>query len=415
MSSDEPPTTKGGGRRRVRGTGPRHAPARPRGVDAAGDRRRGRRHCRRAGPAVRLEARDVAGARPPRVCYRRHRSGAACPANDITTGIAAGRHGGLRAARRLAARRSSKSCVSAQRPRRSDPASSSAADVASRARALREARRRRGRRWQSPRGYRRRCAGPGDRDHAWRVVPGVDVVPGRLRGGLAAQGPRRDDPALSEPQRTRETEMKRPLCVIGAADHAAWAYMLCVAAQGDVPAVVERRRVTLIDAGLPTMPYHHESLGLPEDKANALIARVRRSIAEHAARALSRIVADVSPSYSVVALAARRLQFAELPETIGPVRQSYQLQCAADGMMYQLALCAAARALGLEVRLFRRGEEAARAAAQLEVRVEDVESFVNGAGRPPGPPWTQEHRRAYAAGIAVLAERAPRRLDIRRR
>ena len=202
--------------------------------------------------------------------------------------------------------------------------------------------------------------------------------------------------------------MKRPPCVIGVADHAGWAHMVCVAAPAGVPAVVARRRVTLIDAGLPTMPYHHESLAMPEDKANALIARVRRSIAENASRELRRVVEDLSPTHPVVALAIRELQFPDLPETVATVRRSYQLQCAADGMMYPLAVRHAARDLGLEVHVFRRGEESARAAAQLRVRAGEVESFVNGTGRPPGPPWTQEHRRAFAAGIAILAARADR-------
>jgi hypothetical protein len=204
--------------------------------------------------------------------------------------------------------------------------------------------------------------------------------------------------------------MRATPCVVSAAEHAGWAHFVCVAAPGHVPAVIERRRVTTIDQGLPTMPYHHESLGMRDDEANALIARIRRSIAERTSRALHEVVTDLSPSYSVVALAIREPPFPELPETVATVHKSYQLQCAADGMMYQLALCRAARDLGLEVHLYRRGEEAVRAAAQLGIAADDIESFVNGTGRPSGPPWTKEHRRAYAAGIAALAARAsPRR------
>jgi hypothetical protein len=197
--------------------------------------------------------------------------------------------------------------------------------------------------------------------------------------------------------------MTRTPCVISVADHAGWTHLVCVAAPDGVPAVVERRRVPTIDAGLPTMPYHHESLGLPEDEANALIARVRRSIAGCSSRALH--VAHLAPACPVVALAIRESPFAELPDTVAVVRQSYRLQCAADGMMYQLALRGAARDLGLEVDLCRRGEETARAAARLEVHPDEMASFVRGAGRPSGPPWTEEHRRAYAAGIAALARR----------
>jgi hypothetical protein len=206
--------------------------------------------------------------------------------------------------------------------------------------------------------------------------------------------------------------MTRTPCVISVADHAGWAHLVCVAAPGNMPAVVERRRVTLIDAGLPTLPYHHESISMREDEANALIARVRRSIAGCTSRALHGVVTDLTPAYPVVALAIREPPFAELPETVAAVRQSYRLQCAADGMMYQLALCRAARDLGLDVHLCRRGEETARAAARLEVHPDDMESFVSGTGRPSGPPWTQEHRRAYAAGIAALAAYERRHLKV---
>ena len=205
--------------------------------------------------------------------------------------------------------------------------------------------------------------------------------------------------------------MRAAPCVISVADHAGWAHVVCVAAAGNVPAVIERRRVATIDDGLPTMPYHHESLAMPEDEANALIAKVRRSITACTTRALHGVVADLAPAYSVVALAIREPQFPALPDTVAVVRQSYRLQCAADGMMYQLALRGVARDLGLEVDLCRRGEETARAAAQLEVHADDMASFVRGAGRPSGPPWTEEHRRAYAAGVAALARRH-RRIQI---
>jgi len=191
--------------------------------------------------------------------------------------------------------------------------------------------------------------------------------------------------------------------VISVAEHAGWAHVVCVAAPGNVPEVVERRRVTLIEAGLPTMPYHHDTIGMREDEANALVARVQRSVAACASRELHRVITDVAPACAVVALAIREPTFAALPEAVAAVWQSYRLQCAADGVMYQLAICRAARELGLEVHECRRGQEAARAAERLGVTADAIESFVSRTGRPAGPPWTQEHRRAYAAGIATLA------------
>jgi hypothetical protein len=185
-----------------------------------------------------------------------------------------------------------------------------------------------------------------------------------------------------------------------------------VAVRGDVPAVVERSRVTLIDAGLPTQPYHHDSLGMREDEANALIARVRRSIDARTAAGFDRLVTELASTYAVVALAIRKPPFADLPATVADAWKSYRLLCAADGMLYQLAICRAARLLGIDVQLFRRRDEAPRAAQQLGVTQGEIEEFVTRTGRPSGPPWTLEHRRAYAAGIAVLAAHTGGRLRI---
>ena len=161
--------------------------------------------------------------------------------------------------------------------------------------------------------------------------------------------------------------MKKAPCVLSVAEHAGWAHVVCVAAAGKVPAVVERRRVTLIDPGLPAMPYEHDTAAMPEDEANELIARVRKSINARALLAMQRLATELAPAHAIVALAIREPQFAELPKSVAAVRASYRLQCAADGMMYQMALCGAARKLDLDVYLYRRGEESSRAAKPLAV------------------------------------------------
>jgi hypothetical protein len=206
--------------------------------------------------------------------------------------------------------------------------------------------------------------------------------------------------------------MRPEPCVVSVADHTGWAHLVCVAAQGNVPAVIARRRVALVDPGLPTMPYEHGTAALPEDEANAVIARVRRSIAARTSEALRRVVLEMAPAQAAVAVAIRKPPFDALPATVAAVRASHRLLCAADGMLYQLAICRAARQLELEVQLCRRGEEADRAAQQLGVTPAEIEEFVGRIGRPAGPPWTQEHRRAYAAGIAALAAHVRGRLRI---
>jgi hypothetical protein len=206
--------------------------------------------------------------------------------------------------------------------------------------------------------------------------------------------------------------MKCTPCAISVAEHTGWASVICVAAPGGVPEVVTRRKVALIERGLPTQPYEHEATALREDEAQALIERVRRSIATCADDALRRLEADLTPTYALVTLAIRKPPFPRIPASVAAVLASHRLLCSADGMLYQLAICRAARRLGLDVQLCRRGEETARAAESLGATAGEIEEFVTRTGRPAGPPWTQEHRRAYAAGIAALAPHVRRRLTL---
>lgn len=206
--------------------------------------------------------------------------------------------------------------------------------------------------------------------------------------------------------------MKPTPCVVSVAEHTGWAHLVCVAARNHVPAVVERRRVALIDKGLPTMPYEHETTAMREDEADAVIANVRQSIAARTRDAFRRVAFELAPVHVVVAIAIRQPPFDVLPASVAVVRTSYRLLCAADGMLYQFAICHAARRLKLDVDTYRRGEEISRAAQQLRVAPETIEEFVSRTGRPTGSPWTQEHRRAYAAGIAALRAHARGRLRI---
>ena len=202
--------------------------------------------------------------------------------------------------------------------------------------------------------------------------------------------------------------MKGAPCVVSVADHTGWAHLVCVAAHDRLPAVIARRRVTLIDRGLPSQPYEHDTLGMREDDAQDLIARVHKSIDSCTTNALERLIVELAPASTIVALAIRKPPFPSIPKDVAAVHASYQLRCSADGMMYQQAFCRAAKRLKLTVQSCTRGEEATLAAKELGVTPADVEGFITHSGRPAGPPWTAEHRRAYAAGIAALAGHAGR-------
>jgi hypothetical protein len=196
--------------------------------------------------------------------------------------------------------------------------------------------------------------------------------------------------------------------VLGVAEHTGWAHVVCVSARDRRPFVVMRRKIALIDPELPTLPYEHDTMAMRPEEAQALVASVRKSIAANTDRALRLLVNELSREHPVRALTIRKPPFAKLPASVADVHASHRLKSSADGMLYNLAICAAARRLGLDVQSYRRGDEEALAAEALGTSPAAVAEFLTGPGRPEGPPWTAEHRRAFAAAIAALAPHLPR-------
>jgi hypothetical protein len=201
----------------------------------------------------------------------------------------------------------------------------------------------------------------------------------------------------------------RPV-VVGVADHNGWAILVSTAAENGAPTVVDRRRVRLIEKGVPSQPYHHETLALSDIDAEQLLRKVKRSIAVCTAQAFEQLSTDLRPKDRVSAITIRQPPLAYLPPTVGEVHRSYYALCRADGMLYHSAICDAARQLGWDVMLHRRGEELAQAAEALQASTHEVEGFMRDLRRTLKPPWTAEHRNAFAAAIAILREQSRLRI-----
>jgi hypothetical protein len=176
------------------------------------------------------------------------------------------------------------------------------------------------------------------------------------------------------------------------------------------PAVVDRRRVSLIDPGIPSQPYHHETLALPDDESERLLRKVRKSIAACAERAFDRLSADLEPSYHVSSVTIRQPPLDALPTTVEEVHRSYYTTCRADGMLYHSAICAAARQRDWTIASHRRGEELGKAAEALGASRPEVERFLDDLKHTLKSPWTAEHRLALAAAIAELNTRSKLRI-----
>ena len=205
-----------------------------------------------------------------------------------------------------------------------------------------------------------------------------------------------------------------PTAVLGVADHNGWAVCVTLAADRGFPVVVDRRRLDLIEPGVPSQPYHHETVGMPRAEAEKLVVRVRESVMRTTLARLSELRDELHSSYAIVAATLRHPPLTYVPATVAEAHESYPVMCRADGMLYHDALCTAARRLNIALELYDRGEEVGRAADRLGVSVEELEQFLHTAGERLGPPWRKEHRLAAAAAVRVLADRARVSLSVRR-
>jgi len=182
--------------------------------------------------------------------------------------------------------------------------------------------------------------------------------------------------------------------IVGAADHGGWAVLITVARGGTL---IDRRRVELIDAGLPNLPHHHDGQGLPIGEAVALVERVRRSANACAAACLDALAASLPVTVEGIALRT----CPPLPGTVAERITDYRAQCVADWVMYREALAKAAGARGWFVEWY--DAKCVFDAAAKALGRKSIDGLLAETGETLGPPWQKDHKMAMAAAIAASA------------
>jgi hypothetical protein len=206
---------------------------------------------------------------------------------------------------------------------------------------------------------------------------------------------------------------------VGVAENGSSAVLVTVAPGGDL---LDRRRIELIDRGLPTHPHHHEgswAVGrylstpgarvLPLADVVALVERVRASAASGAREGLKTLAAAVPVPIAGIALRA----CPSLPPTTEERIADNRAQTFADSVMYREALAAAAEKRGWSVHWYERERVFRDAAAALGG--EDVAAVLSAMGRSVGAPWQAKHKLAAAAAIAATWRSALGRDDVVRK
>jgi hypothetical protein len=186
----------------------------------------------------------------------------------------------------------------------------------------------------------------------------------------------------------------------GVAHHLGWAVLVTATPEHRV---VDRRRIELVDGGLPAAPVHHEGGAhalhrtgpVLDDAALAeLVGRVRRSAIDHARRELSQLAADVDRPIVSISLRGWPDDF---PTDIATLRVPPH-ESRADSVMYRAVLAEIARELGWGVDLFDAATVERDASAILGDRAHEV---LHGPRAELGPPWTKDHRIALAATVCA--------------
>jgi hypothetical protein len=188
-----------------------------------------------------------------------------------------------------------------------------------------------------------------------------------------------------------------PAGITGVSDHGGWAVLVTADGNGRL---LDRRRVELVDEGLPKIPHHSEGQLLPLDEAIELVERVRASAERHAKLVLDAVAIAVFAGTLGIALR----QCPQLPVTIAERIANYRARNVADWVMYRKALAAPAEARGWPVYWY--DPRQVHDIASKALGVENLDAHFVELRRAVGPPWGRDHKMAMAAAIAAMGARS---------
>jgi hypothetical protein len=158
--------------------------------------------------------------------------------------------------------------------------------------------------------------------------------------------------------------------------------------------VVDRRRIELIEPGMPTAPIHHKGKSFDDDATAMLVAQVRASVVRATSDALDELATALPEPIVSMSLRAWSLDF---PQDIAVQRRA-PYEARADSIMYRQVLAELARARGWDVHLYDAKHVEARAVSKLAERADEI---LLGPRATIGPPWARDHRMALAATIVA--------------
>jgi hypothetical protein len=195
---------------------------------------------------------------------------------------------------------------------------------------------------------------------------------------------------------------------LGFSVHTGWAAAVTIAGTPDAVSVVDRRRVDLLEPGVPWEVYHAAGRGRPGG-AERLIERAKESALRLATDALEAITEELRTAGRDLVASGVVLSGARPLLTVQEALATHAAKHSAEGQLYRQALLDASRALALHVVALPLRELEDAAVAQLRRPPHQVRGRISELGRDLGPPWTADQKHAaLIAWLALATAPAPR-------
>jgi hypothetical protein len=189
--------------------------------------------------------------------------------------------------------------------------------------------------------------------------------------------------------------------------HSGWAALVALGGSPQAPDVIHRRRIVTADPDIrgSKQPFHAaEPLKLPD--AQALINKCTESTRRLSREALRAVIIDLrEKDIEVIGCGVILGSGRSLP-ALEAILASHALLHTAEGEFYRQALVEAGEHCGLPVSGLKEREAYERAAEQLHLSADELQSRIAALGRGIGPPWTQDQK--YAALVAWLGLAKPK-------
>lgn len=194
---------------------------------------------------------------------------------------------------------------------------------------------------------------------------------------------------------------------LGVRAHSGWAALVVVAGTPQRPVVTARRRIVIADPAIPgsKQPYHAAE-GWPLSKARHYLERCARRTKRLAARGVRDVLHEAQAGGQTLVGCGLLTASGRPMPALEHALSSHAMLHTAEGEFFRRALVEASEACRVRVSRIREKELFAQAAALLRMHAAGLQRRVTRLGRPLGPPWSQDEKRAALVAWIVLAAAA---------